>query len=230
MHHIDPCVHYLLQDELATVEGEYTSANALKNEIAELLSVLKDSYNQRRRKLRELKHTVAENVNRRFNSYMSRRGHSGNILVDWQSKRLIMEVTINKGKATKDLKTLSGGERSITTIAFILALAQEASSPAFQVLDEFDIFTDAVNRRSSLTYLMEFAATYADRQLILLTPQDTGAIADAKKHLQEHEKRDLDSIKGFLNVVRMNPPRQVGQQQQQQQQAQFLCLCGMNVP
>ena len=39
----------------------------------------------------------------------------------------------------QDLKALSGGERSYTTIAFLLALGHSAESP-FRIMDEFDVF------------------------------------------------------------------------------------------
>ena len=39
----------------------------------------------------------------------------------------------------QDLRGLSGGERSYTTIAFLLALGHSTESP-FRVMDEFDVF------------------------------------------------------------------------------------------
>jgi hypothetical protein len=46
----------------------------------------------------------------------------------------------------KDLKSLSGGERSFTGVSFVLALGKEVRTPFF-AMDEFDVFMDAVNRR-----------------------------------------------------------------------------------
>ena len=39
------------------------------------------------------------------------------------------------------MKSLSGGERSLSTLAFILALGTECESP-FRAADEFDVFMD----------------------------------------------------------------------------------------
>lgn len=52
------------------------------------------------------------------------------------------------GETTKDMKSLSGGERSYITVCFMLALARVISSP-FHCMDEFDVFMDAIIRRVS---------------------------------------------------------------------------------
>ena len=56
----------------------------------------------------------------------------------------------SKHSITKDMKSLSGGERSFITVCFMLAVAQVISSP-FHCMDEFDVFMDAINRRVRLT-------------------------------------------------------------------------------
>ena len=55
--------------------------------------------------------------------------------------------------STSDMKSLSGGERSFSTLAFILALGGEISA-AFHCLDEFDVFLDVQNRLVGPGWLM----------------------------------------------------------------------------
>lgn len=137
----------LLQDDIARLEAEVALQDQHYTEANQFFIEANSSYTLRRRKFRDLRHAVAENLNRRFSLYMSRRGHTGQVNVNWKEQQLSISVGVNKARATTDLKALSGGERSVTTIAFVLALGHEGISPPFHALDEFDVFTDAINRR-----------------------------------------------------------------------------------
>jgi chromosome segregation ATPase len=64
----------------------------------------------------------------------------------------------------------AGGERSFTTVAFILALGEYTESP-FRAMDEFDVFMDAINRRIATQTLLEFAREKGHLQFVFLTPQ-----------------------------------------------------------
>ncbi|XP_023933527.1 structural maintenance of chromosomes protein 6-like, partial [Lingula anatina] len=74
-------------------------------------------------------------------------------------------------EGAKDMRALSGGERSFSTVCFILALWDAMESP-FRCMDEFDVYMDMVNRRISMDMLMEVAKNQKTRQFIFLTPQN----------------------------------------------------------
>ncbi len=78
----------------------------------------------------------------KFNELMSRRKYDGKLLIDHQQRTLNLEVNpeilAKKGQA-RDAKTLSGGEKSFSTICLLLALWRFMASP-FRALDEFDVF------------------------------------------------------------------------------------------
>ena len=80
------------------------------------------------------------------------------------------------GKKIKRLSLLSGGERSLTAVAFLVALFKARPSP-FYVLDEVEAALDDVNLGRLLDVLEELRA---DSQLIVITHQKrTMEIADA---------------------------------------------------
>lgn len=72
----------------------------------------------------------------------------------------------NKGRATK---TLSGGEKSFSSICLLLALWEAMGAP-LRCLDEFDVFMDQVNRDISTQMIITAARRSVGRQFILITP------------------------------------------------------------
>lgn len=72
----------------------------------------------------------------------------------------------------RDLKGLSGGERSFSTISFILSLWQLMDAP-FRCLDEFDVFMDMVSRQIAMDMIISFMEKFnVTSQFILLTPMN----------------------------------------------------------
>jgi hypothetical protein len=99
----------------------------------------------------------------------------GHMLVKEEAGTLTLLVKMNvikdpHAKQVNDLKQLSGGERSTTTVAFFLALGGYVESP-FRIMDEYDVFMDAVNRRHATQALLEYALDAPHLQFVLLTPQ-----------------------------------------------------------
>ena len=78
---------------------------------------------------------------------------------------------MDKHQATKNVRSLSGGERSFATVSFVMALWDAIDSP-FRCLDEFDVFMDLINRRVSMQLMLEEATLNGSKQFIFFTPQD----------------------------------------------------------
>eukprot|EP00775_Hariotina_reticulata_P005405 gene5405-5638_t len=154
---------------------------------------------------------VVTAVSQKFMAYMHRRGHQGKVRIyqDRGELKLLVKVNSQSGgveqrvKAVKDLKQLSGGERSFTTVSFVLALGEYTESP-FRAMDEFDVFMDPIQRRCAIQTLLEFALEKGHLQFVLLTPQDLQVVEVAQKKLAEDSGKPLP--KGFLKVVRLPDP------------------------
>ncbi len=80
------------------------------------------------------------------------------------------------GKKVKRLSLLSGGERSLTAMALLVAIFRARPSP-FYVLDEIEAALDDVNLRRLIALMEELRTT---SQLIVITHQKpTMEVADA---------------------------------------------------
>ncbi|KAA6429283.1 MAG: structural maintenance of chromosomes 6 [Trebouxia sp. A1-2] len=147
-----------------------------------------------------------------FNFYMYKKGHTGMIKVKRATEKtagtLEIKVRIGGNEAktgnVKDLKQLSGGEKSYTTVAFALALGEWTQSP-FRAMDEFDVFMDAINRRVAMENLFSNSLEHPDLQFILLTPQDINAVEEAKKNLAA---RGTPLPEDYCKVVLMRSARE----------------------
>ena len=134
---------------------------------------------KRKKLLSDSEKLCSREVAHHFNLYMMRKGHVGRVNINRKDETLDISVRMNatddNSKRVKDLRSLSGGERSYATLALVLSLGHQSDCP-FRVMDEFDVFMDEVNRKISLNALVEFAASNMDTQFILLTPQDLSHI------------------------------------------------------
>ena len=76
-----------------------------------------------------------------------------------------------------DVKQLSGGERSFTTLCLLLALGHVIDTP-FRILDEYDVFMDENVRRITLNQIKDHALRpeQYEKQFVIVTPNDLKGI------------------------------------------------------
>lgn len=77
---------------------------------------------------------------------MKIRDYAGEVIIDHQAQSLKLSVVPrdkNIVNAVSNAKSLSGGERSFSTVAFLLSLWTCIDHPFF-FLDEYDVFTVSV--------------------------------------------------------------------------------------
>ena len=152
---------------------EYKLHKSTMKVMSRLYNKLSVALQIRMKKHKELQDMMIIRANHYFQQHLSKRNYSGRIRFDPSTETLTLEVTTNKQskQGTQNTCTLSGGERSYTTICFIMSLWEAMESP-FRCLDEFDVFMDMVNRTISIDLMMSTAAEFRDRQFIFFTPLD----------------------------------------------------------
>jgi len=103
----------------------------------------------------------------------------GSIDIDHAEQCINIEVLSGDKRLDKrTIKTLSGGERSVFTTAFIMSLWKLVDCP-FLCMDEPDVFTDAKNRAALVNILLKAHVKLQPyKQLILLTPLGVNNIKD----------------------------------------------------
>jgi chromosome segregation ATPase len=144
---------------------------------------LKADMKERRVKFRAFRAHIGRRTNNTFDELLNRKGSSGHIAFDSKNRTLNLTVQKdNKDSSTKtnDVKALSGGEKSFTTLSLLLALGESLETP-FRIMDEFDVFLDAQARKIALKALNEQARAMDHRQFIFLTPQDLSSLVPDDK-------------------------------------------------
>jgi len=161
--------------------------NDLKNKKA-VLKILEKGLDERHTLLHQLKRHVKERVSEYFTRVCRTNNFLGRINIDLEQERIDMLVVPCQDNASPDeveqarnkLDTLakksrdnvcqlSGGERSITTVAFLLALWERIKSP-IRCLDEFEVFMDQDKKSRATLMLCQYASKHPRTQFVFLTP------------------------------------------------------------
>ena len=138
-----------------------------------------------------------------FTNLVHSRNFTGRLIFNHDKKTLnvIFEPSGQKnGQCTvNDLKSLSGGERSFSTVAFLLSLWSIVESPVL-FLDEFDVFMDQLNRTFSLELIVDQAKKQPNSQFTFLTPQETMIKTDkyVKVFKMPDPVREIDLNNNYL--------------------------------
>ncbi|KAG1721027.1 hypothetical protein EDB19DRAFT_1898382 [Suillus lakei] len=139
-----------------------------------------------------------------FQYHLSNRGYFGKIRFDHANQTLQLKVCllvqtddqmVTQGR-DKDPRSLSGGEKSFSTICLLLSLWDAIGCP-LRCLDEFDVFMDAVNRCISMKMMIDTANASDKKQYILITPRDMGNI-HVGQTVRVHQMNDPERGQGIL--------------------------------
>jgi chromosome segregation ATPase len=147
------------QESREVVTAEYTRLKVVFDKsdgqvrtMTKTVEYLKNMLDSRKSGFKKILHLTSKNITKNFTQQLTARHYLGKL--DFNHKEKTMLILVNpdsKASAAaldvfRDIRTLSGGEKSYSSVSLILAL-WNAMNPPFRVLDEFDVFMDAVNRR-----------------------------------------------------------------------------------
>mmetsp|Transcript_29485 Transcript_29485/g.33811 ORF Transcript_29485/g.33811 Transcript_29485/m.33811 type:complete len:1212 (-) Transcript_29485:207-3842(-) len=168
---------------------------AKKDQIKEIESSSKqmeDDMSIRRRRWSDFRNYISHFSGIKFDETLNIKGSSGVVKFDHDNEELDLVVqkdSFDESSQQKDVKALSGGEKSFTTIALLLALGETLETP-FRVMDEFDVFLDPVTRKLIIDTLIEVGQAMSHRQFVFITPQDVSNVNSSP----------------MLKILQMKPP------------------------
>ncbi|BBG00656.1 MULTISPECIES: chromosome segregation protein SMC [Pseudonocardia] len=174
-------VNPLALEEFAALEERYrflsTQLEDLKNTRRDLLTVVREVDDKILQVFTTAYHDVAREFEIVFATLFP--GGDGRLVLTDPEDMLTTGIEVEArppGKKVKRLSLLSGGERSLTAMALLVAIFRARPSP-FYVLDEIEAALDDVNLRRLISLLEELRAA---SQLIVITHQKpTMEVADA---------------------------------------------------
>ncbi|XP_007561866.1 structural maintenance of chromosomes protein 6 [Poecilia formosa] len=204
-----------LKKKLKVYEGNHGEQELVIREYAEALSLYKEKTNQvrdLRKFIDRLNNIMSDRQNRYkimrrslsvrcklyFNNFLIKMNCCGAMIFDHNNETLSISVKPpgRDKDGASDMRSLSGGERSFSTVCFMLSLWEITESP-FRCLDEFDVYMDMHNRRICLDLLLELSERQHLRQFIFITPLNTSNLPKSAlikiHHLRDPEREDGQS-------------------------------------
>ncbi|KAK6850833.1 hypothetical protein PG987_000467 [Apiospora arundinis] len=184
-----------INNRMIQAAEEYQAASRNQENLGSLMVELKKALSKRLDKWRAFQRLISAQSRANFQYLLSERGFRGKLLLDHANKKLEIRVEpdeTRKNVSGRNTKTLSGGEKSFSSICLLLAIWDAMGSP-LRCLDEFDVFMDNVNRAISTNMLVEAARRSVGKQFILITPNAIEGRAKVAKDVK---------------IIRLSDPRQ----------------------
>uniref|UniRef100_A0A3Q2DB56 Structural maintenance of chromosomes protein 6 n=1 Tax=Cyprinodon variegatus TaxID=28743 RepID=A0A3Q2DB56_CYPVA len=201
-----------LKKKLKVYESNHGEQEQVIREYAEALSLYKEKTNQvrdlrkfidrlniimsdRQNRYKIMRRSLSVRCKLYFNNFLIKMNCCGSMIFDHNNETLSISVRPpgRDKDGASDMRSLSGGERSFSTVCFMLSLWEITESP-FRCLDEFDVYMDMHNRRICLDLLLELSERQHLRQFIFITPLNTSNLPRTAlikiHHLGDPERED----------------------------------------
>ncbi|KAG7465711.1 hypothetical protein MATL_G00156340 [Megalops atlanticus] len=155
----------------------YRSKTSQVRDLRKFVSRLDYIINDRQARYKILRRSLSVRCKLYFNNFLTELNCCGSMMFDHNNETLSISVKPpgSEDDDVNDVRSLSGGERSFSTVCFILSLWEITESP-FRCLDEFDVYMDMRNRRVSMDLLLSLSERQHQRQFLFITPQSTSTL------------------------------------------------------
>jgi chromosome segregation ATPase len=186
-------------------EEMYDSYNKTYKEIQEKVAQVQEDRRQvmseieeRTHKWGDVIHNLLDEVNARYQSLLSRLQARGETRLinpsDIEEAGLEIFVSFKGGQLSRlDPYTHSGGERSTTVMAFLLALQQNVLSP-FRAVDEFDLHMDPKNKEVVSEFIVSTMEGTTD-QYMAITPSQVTFKGRDVHIVMIHKTEDVSEVR-----------------------------------
>lgn len=172
----------VVAQELASAQARYGQTKSTMNTLETLSEQLQEALALRLRKWYTIRQKLQIYCNYVFANLLSRRGFTGKLTFNTKTAgKEELTITINmlaSGRDTSDMRTLSGGEKSFSTVSLLLSVWAGMESPV-RAMDEFDVYMDPVNRKVSTQLVLEQCRALGG-QYIFCTPIDLNTFSLAQ--------------------------------------------------
>ncbi|KAJ4164127.1 hypothetical protein LMH87_005812 [Akanthomyces muscarius] len=184
-----------IYDRATEAKTRYETVVEETDSLDRMIDSLKGAITQRLFLWRQFQRQISARIRIQFNYLLSERGFRGKIDLRHKERKVVLHIEpdeTRKNSGGRDTKTLSGGEKSFSSICMLLSVWEAIGSP-IRCLDEFDVFMDNVNRAISTNMLVDAARRSVSRQYILITPNA----------IEGRARLDKD-----VKIIRLTDPRQ----------------------
>ncbi|XP_033163150.1 structural maintenance of chromosomes protein 6 [Drosophila mauritiana] len=161
-----------LERGLAELRDEVELQSRHLDVVDSVIKKLRMAYHQRAQLFQRSRHHYFTMVQFQFEQALAMRKFKVSFETSDKEKTWKINVFPPSGNETSNTRSLSGGERSFTTVSLLKGLWSTSDHP-FYFLDEYDVFTDEVNRKFITEILIGEGLEWLSRQYCFLTPQDT---------------------------------------------------------
>ena len=145
-----------IYDRSVAAKARYDDVQKQTRDVDETIESLKAAIGHRLHLWRQFQRQISARIRIQFHYLLSERGFRGKIDLNHKARKINIQIEpdeTRRSSAGRNTKTLSGGEKSFSSICMLLSVWEAIGSP-IRCLDEFDVFMDNVNRAISTNMLV----------------------------------------------------------------------------